>query len=409
MPGKPVNSPIASAVPYILTVGAVFLAAQIVIQPLVMRGPVEAAVRVAPGSPQALRRAAEAELTAGRAENAGVLGRNALSRSPFDVRALRVVGLTEAQAERRDSADNILTLAGNWSLRDDPAHAWLVEHRLRRGDYASAFAHADTLARRRAEVHAQVFNLFAVAAAHDPQRALPALTRVLIADPPWRSAFLAGLNTSKEGLQTAANLAILMQASPAPFTNPELQRFYTQAFERGHVQLLNTVRFRLNRPRADAAVTNGGFDDPAAPQPFQWTLVQQSGAVAEVMPDDLDRANSALRVEYDGYSPVVFTRQQMFLSPGGYRFRAGFRTESGEPVERMEWIISCSVGGTKPMSLSAIPVTTPGNPTWRSSTMDFRVAADCPSQVLELRGVPLDRRSSMVVWFDRVAIVPLEQ
>lgn len=406
-PGQSPGFRIAAAAPYVLTVSAVILGAQIAIQPIIQRAPVEIAVRVAPGSPQALRRAAEAELSAGRVENAGTLGRDALRRSPFDVRALRIVGLTEARAERRAIADDILTLAGNWSLRDDPTHAWLVEHRLRRGDYASAFAHADTLARRRVDIHAQIFNLFAVAAAHDPQKVLPALTRLLVADPPWRSAFLAGLNTSNEGLQTAANLAILLQSSPTPFTNAELQRFFTQSFESGHIDLLTTVRTRLGRPRADALVTNGGFDDPTAPDPFQWTMIQQAGAVAEIMPDDLDRANPSLRVEYDGYSSAVMARQRTFLPPGRYRFHARSRTEAGEPAARMEWAITCSAGEAKVTSVPLPPDDATDSRSWKSSTRDFNVSAGCPSQLLELRGIPLDRRSPMVVWFDRVAINPL--
>ncbi|WP_298745490.1 hypothetical protein, partial [uncultured Brevundimonas sp.] len=113
-----------------LVVGAVVLGWQIALQPLIQRAPVEAAIRIAPGSPLVLRRAAESELAAGRTDTAAALGREALRRSPFNVPALRVVGLTEARAGREEAADDILTLAGNWSLRDDPAHAWLVERRL---------------------------------------------------------------------------------------------------------------------------------------------------------------------------------------------------------------------------------------------------------------------------------------
>lgn len=373
-----------------------------------MRAPVGAAIRIAPGSPQVLQRAAEAELAAGRTDNAAALGRDALARSPFDVRALRTIGLAEAQAGRRDAADEILTLAGNWSLRDDPAHAWLVEHRLRAGDYSSAFAHADTLARRRVDIHPQIFELFSVAAAADPKRVLPVLARLLVADPPWRSAYLSSLNTTTEGLLTAANLAILLQSSATPFTNAELQRFYGQSFERGQVDLLVTVRTRLNRPRADSAVTNGGFDDPAAPAPFQWTLIQKAGAVAQIIGDDLDRGDPALRVEYDGYSTAGIAQQRTFLSAGRYRFRAESRIEAGEPAGRMEWVITCATGDARLATVPAVPDTGADGRAWTTSTVDFSVSAACPSQLLELRGLPRDRRTPMVVWFDQVAIAPLD-
>ncbi|WP_426026905.1 tetratricopeptide repeat protein [Brevundimonas sp. TWP2-3-4b2] len=393
---------------YVLTVGAVVLAWQMATQPIIQRAPVEIAIRIAPESPLVLRRAAEAELAAGRVDDAAALGREALGHSPFDVRALRVIGLTEARAERRDRADEILTLAGNWSLRDDPAHAWLVEHRLRRGDYASAFAHADTLARRREDIHPQLFRLFTVAAAEDPQRVLPVLTSLLAARPPWRSTFLSSLYDANGGLQVVASLAVLLQSSRAPLSTAELQEFYSQMMGRGQIEAIKTVRTRLNRPRTDTAVTNGGFDDQTAPEPFQWSLIQKAGAVAQVIEDDTDRGNPALRVEYDGYATAIMARQQTFLSGGRYSLRTQSRTEAGEPTGRMEWTITCAPGGDRLASVPAVPATGAGNNAWVKSTVEFSVSTACPAQWLELRGLPLDRRAPMVVWFDRIAITPLD-
>jgi len=371
------------------------------------RAPVAAAIRIAPASPLVLRRAAEAELAAGRNDNAAVLGREALSRSPFDVRALRVVGLTEAKAGRLDQADQIVTLAGNWSLRDGPTHAWLVEYRLRRGDYASAFAHADTLARRREDVQPSVFQLFNVAAASNPQRVLPVITRLLAAGPPWRSAYLTNLYTTDKGLVTAANLAVLLQSSRAPLTTTELQDFYLNAMAKGQIGMVKTVRARLNRPAAAGNVTNGDFSDPAAPEPFQWALIQKAGATAEVMADDADQTNSALRVEYDGYSVAVIARQRLFLPPGRYRLRFKSRTESGEPAGRMTWAVACELGGASLLSGPVGPVAGAADPRWTQSAADFSVPQACPSQWLELQGLPLDRRAPMAVWFDQIAIVRL--
>lgn len=394
--------------PYVLIAGAVVLAWQIAIQPIIQRAPVEAAIRVAPGSPIALRRAAEAELIAGRNDNAASLGRDALSRSPFDVRALRVVGLTEARAGRTDRADDLLTLAGNWSLRDDPAHAWLVEQRLRRGDYSSAFAHADTLVRRREDLRPQIFRLFTVAASQDSQRALPVVTRLLAARPPWRSAYLTGLYAEEDGLQVAANLAVMLQASEAPLTTPELAQFYEQALHKGQEGVLKAVRARLNRPRADTAVTNGSFDDPTASEPFQWSLVQKAGAATEILADDLDQANFALRVEYDGDSAGSLARQRMFLAPGRHRFQAQSRIESGDPAAQMEWTITCATGGASLASVAAVPARNTANPAWASSSIDFSVAPACSSQWLELRGLAGDGGAPLVAWFDRVTIISLD-
>lgn len=382
---------------------AVVLGWQVAIQPLIQRAPVEVAIRLAAGSPLVLRRAAESELAAGRIDNAAALSRDALVRSPFDVRALRVLGLTEARRGREDQADEILTLAGNWSLRDDPTHAWLVERRLRRGDYASSFAHADTLVRRRQDIQPQVFKLFTLAGTEDPQRALPVIASLLAARPPWRTAYLNSLNQSAQELQLAANLAVALQTSEASLTNDELRQLYWSLLSKGQLQALSMVRERINRPRADVAVTNGGFADAAAPEPYQWRLPQKAGILAEIVADDLRSSNPALRVEYDGYATGTIAEQLTALAPGSYRLTAGVRTETGDPTARLAWTLACATDGSV---IASVPAGVPGaaTNTWTALSQQFDVPSDCPAQWLRLQTRADDRRSSTVVWYDQVTI-----
>lgn len=394
--------------PYVLTVGAIWLGWQVLLQPVIERGPPEIAVRVAPGSPKVLRRAAEAEFLAGeqnddprRFENAAALARETLARSPFNVRALRVVGLTEARAGREAAADEILTLAGNWSLRDDPAHAWLVEYRLRRGDYASSFAHADTLVRRREDIRPQVFRLFTVAGSADPSRALPQIAALLDARPPWRQAYLDSLYANVEGLQVAANLAVMLQRGKAPLTNEELAQLYIHLLDKGQIEAVRTVRARLNRPPAAAAVANGGFGDPDAPRPFQWSLAQEAGAVVEIVPDDVRPADPALRIDYDGYSTVRFAEQLLFLTPGRYRLTSEGRAESGEPADRLAWSIICAPGDLSILSAAAVARSAS---VWTPAAVEFSVPSGCPGQWLRLESRGADRRDSTIAWIDRVAV-----
>ncbi len=396
---------VGDIVSYGLVVGAVVLGWQIAIQPLIQRAPVEIAVRLAPGSPLALRRAAESEWAAGRVDNAAALSRDVLVRSPFDVRALRVLGLTEARATREDAADDLLTLAGNWSLRDDPTHAWLVERRLRRGDYASSFAHADTLVRRREDIQPQVFRLFTVAGAQDPQRSLPVVARLLAARPPWRLAYLNSLNETPQGLQVAASLAVLLQAGPAPFTNDELHQFYSALGNAGSIESVQTIRRRLNRPPIDTAVTNGGFDEADHPAPFQWRLYENAGIVAEIAADDLSPSNAALRVDYDGYATGTIAEQLTYLTPGAYRLTAAVRSETGNPSVRLAWTLSCATGGGEKVSIPTAAPGATGN-TWTNLSGRFEVPASCPAQWLRLETRAGDSRAPNAVWFDRIAISP---
>lgn len=394
---------VADIAPYALTVAAVVLGWQVAIQPFMERAPVEVAIRIAPGSPMVLRRAAEAELLADRPENAAVLGRESLVRAPFNVRALRVVGMTEARAGRDDLADEILTLAGNWSLRDGPTHAWLVDHRMQRNDYASSFAHADTLIRRREDIRPQVFNLFTVAATVDRQRALPVITRLVAARPPWRQSYLDSLYTTNDGLQVAAALAVMLQSSPAPLTNAELRQFYMQLIDKGQVPAVRAVRERLNRPSYATAVSNGGFGDPAAPEPFQWRLDQTAGVIAEIVADDQRPADPALRVEYDGFSPSRVAEQLLFLAPGRHRLTLEARAEAGDPAARLAWTVTCAPGDK---AILATPSAPPSAAAWTRLSADFMVPADCPAQWLRLETRGDDRKTPVVAWFDRVSVTP---
>lgn len=389
--------------PYILMALAIALAWQVVIQPLKQRAPVTLAIRVAPNSPLVLRRAAETEFAAGRTDNAAALARESLLRSPFNVQALRMVGLSEAEDARTAVADDILTLASNWSLRDDPTQAWLVEARLRRGDYSSAFAHADTLVRRRVDIQPAVFRLFTAAGTNDAEHSLPVIAKLLTANPPWRRAYLTSLYRSPEGFQVAINLAISLQHGAAPMTTAELQELYLQLMEAGQVEAVKLVRTRLNRPSA-GNVSNGGFENPEVPEPFQWRLVQTSGASAAAAADDLHRHGTSLRVEYDGYSPEIFARQRIFLEPGTYRLSLRSRIEAGSPFGRMIWSVSCAEDNTRMLALPAVTHASRSQTSWVMQAGNFLIPQGCTNQWLELLGQPLDSRATMVVWFDTVSI-----
>ena len=106
-------------------------------------------------------------MSAGKAGAAQALARRALAAQPFNVEALRVIGLVAAARNGPESADQIMTLAGDWSLRDGPAQVWLFQQRLRHRDYGSAFAHADALLRQYSEVEAPLFKVIAAIAQAD--------------------------------------------------------------------------------------------------------------------------------------------------------------------------------------------------------------------------------------------------
>lgn len=394
--------------PFVVAAVAIFLGWQIVKEMAVQRLPPELAVRVSADAPSTLSRAAESEFAAKRFDNAEYLARLSLAKAPFNARALRVVGLVEAEKGQTARADNLITLAGNWSLRDDPAHAWLFQHRLSRGQYASAFAHADTLARRREDMWPAMFELFAVAGTEDP-RALPVLVSLVAKRPPWRQAFLNGLidAPTPRNLQLLATIAANLQRTDGPLSNNELVQVYESLLRARQEELLAVVRARVGRPAPGRLLVNGEFDPLSNPAPFEWTLVSSVGIVPEVTPDPTRAGDSALRVEYDGFASGEVAGQLLQLSAGRHRLTGEVRAEAGAVARQLRWTVSCY--GTAQVLVGTPIGTGEAVPDWTSFGMAFDVPAqDCRMQRLTLDAVPSDSRSTIVGWYDRLAIAKVE-
>jgi len=385
---------------------SIWLAWEILKAPVAERAPPALAVRIAAGSPEVLRRAAESELTAKRPENASALADESLRRAPFNARALRVRGLAAAGAGGNEQADQLLTLAGNWSLRDDPTHAWLVEYRLRRGDYASSFAHADTLVRRRTDLRPQVFSLFATASAADP-RALQAVAGLLAAAPPWRLAYWGYLQDAPEGDALLFSLAVALESSATPFTPFELSRLYRTWLQERRLTAVAALREQIGRPSRIDGLLNGDFSSPSSEHisPFGWRLGVGAGLTVEVVDDDYDPDDLALRMEYDGYGSTTIAEQYLTLKPGEHAFSAEHRVESSAGLASLWWRMICVEDRKQLMEARATGEAPTADGSWVAARIEFTVPDEgCVVQRLSLMPRPADRRAPIIAWFDEVQL-----
>ena len=390
---------------YGLVACAVWLGWQVVQAPFVERAPPSIALKLSPSSPEALRRAAEVEQAADRWENARALADESLARAPFNVRALRVRGLADAAAGRMDSADNILTLAGNWSLRDDPAHGWLVERRLRQGSYSSSFAHADTLARRRTDTRPTIFNLFTTAAVADP-RATTALARLLVSVPPWRDEYIASLYDRDDGTQVLLAVAIALEPTTGRLRPYELERLYITWANAGRLPAIRFLRERINRPPSSQTLQNGDFSVPVDSQllPFGWRMGAAPGLTVEIVEDGVRGDELATRVEYDGYGNSIPLQQMLLLSAGNYTLSGERRFEVQPVSSRLAWTVTCVESGRQ-LLVDATGEHTATTGKWEAFTKSFSVPeANCSAQWLRLEPRSADTRSNTIAWYDRLAI-----
>lgn len=387
---------------YLLIPAAIWLGWQIVVAPIAQRAPPELALRAAPSSPAVLARSAEIELAAGRPDNARDLAADALTRAPFTIKALRTLGLVTAAEGDVVAADDILTLAGNWSLRDTPSHGWLVDRRLRVGDYASSFAHADALARRGVS-QAEVFNLLMTAASQDP-RALAPLRNLLATAPPWDREFFNALQRRPGTESLTATLVAGLEQTPGRLSDSELAEIYDLWVRQNRFEPIAVLRTAIARPPVTRFVVGGDFSPGTEIKPFAMTLLSAAGLSAEVIEDEIRTGNQALRVTYDGFGSGAAVEQLLLLSPGAYRLTSQYRLESGGPDSRLSWQIRC-VERPQPLADQRIVVAGTQASGWTALESEFTVPnAGCTAQWLRLVTRPGDRRTAVAVWLDDVMV-----
>ena len=386
---------------YVLIAAAVFLGWETIKAPLLTRAP-QQAVQIGASSPDALGRMAESQFEARRFEDANVLAQESLRQAPFNVRALRILGLVRArEAARQSEADDLLTLAGNWSLRDDPAHAWLIERRLRQGDFSSALAHADTLARRREELHPRVFNLFTQAATLD-RRALPPLTALFARNPPWRGEYLQSLRESPQGDAVMFHMASSLAGKPGAFSRSELEVLYKHWLGEGRVKAIQQIRHRT-APNEANALANGDFEIEYAEQalPFGWELGSGPEFSSQIVPDDLDPDHDALRVQVGGDRVNTALDQFLLLPPGSYRLKGVYRVEYGEIAGRADWILRCAESVTPLEVTMSRELSNQTKWTAFSATVQIP-ATGCTGQHLVLLIQGAEHSSDLAFWIDKV-------
>jgi hypothetical protein len=351
-------------------------------------------------SPDVLSAVAEGLTRAKHYDAAARLSLAALARSPLTVRALGARAMALAGEGRSVQADALMRFAGTRSWRDNVVQAWLLRDGLERRDYGEAFVHADALARRHEALRPVIFELFALAAADS--EAADALAARLALRPNWREAFLDALARSRQRDAAVGGLFQRVDRGPAPLSMTELGDYPGRLARAGRYRdaFQALASYRGGREMAQTPF-DGDFTDRQGVAPFVWDRVGKVGVTLDFAPAPDRPGGDALRVDYDGFSSTDLLRQAMALEPGDYRLTGEIYEEAGD-ARQLGWEVRCIADGRK---LAAIPASPGGPAAWRPFGVTFTTPdAQCDGVWLVLTGAPGERRSTIVVWYDKIRV-----
>jgi hypothetical protein len=352
-------------------------------------------------SPDVLSAVGEQLLKAKDYPRAARMALAALDRSPLNVDAMRVRALAQGAQGQTAAASAELRFAGRRSWRDAESQAWLIQEALVRRRYDEAFRHADALARGWDEPHPLLFRFFDLAVGD--AAASEALAARLDPRPDWRPSFLDTLANSRQTDAAVARLFERVDRGPAPLTSSEMASYIGRLAREGDYRAAHMALGRFKAGRALTATPfDGDFAGAKGVAPFAWTATGTAGADLTFSPAPGRAGENALRVEYDGYSSTDLISQVVALNPGPYQISGEAYIETGL-AQQLHWELRCLADGHGLGRVSAKD--DGGAAAWRRFSLRFEVpAAGCDGVRLVLAGAPGERRSTIIVWFGRLAI-----
>lgn len=326
--------------------------------------------------------------------------RAALRRAPYDVRALRVLGMAAQRRGDFPEAVRLMELGSSLSLRDSATQVWLFEQGIAQRRYRSAFRNADALLRRTPSASSAIFPAM-IRATGDPA-AIGPLVETLSYQPSWRPAFLVQLGARAPTSDAALQVLVGLSRGKRKPTTEELTTYFARMLADGRHEDSYRAweRIRGVKPGSARSVYDGEFNGAQGPAPFNWTITGGVGATIEVGDAPERPGDRALRVEYDGYSSPKLLWQMLVLTPGRYRLEGQSYAPAAQSDDRLVWIVQCTESGA---TLGRAPLVRSMD--WKPFATTFEVPSDCGAQRLELQTEAGDRRVSIEAWYDKLRII----
>lgn len=335
------------------------------------------------------------------------LAERALGNDPLNATAMRILA-DHASLVGDASRERVwLERTAVASLHQSSAHFRLVLSGIERGEGDAMVTHADILMRTRPDAMHSVVAVLAASLSSPPSRR--ALLSALAGNPPWRREFFSRLPAHVDDARAPLDLYLGLKRTAVPPTVEE-QRAYLDFLVAHdfHELAYYTWLQLLPAPRlaSVAPLFNGDFREPASGLPFDWSLSDGQGAIAEMVATRDEQGRRGLHVELgDGRVEFGAVSQWTLLAPGTYRLRGRMRGRIKGP-RGLVWRIVCSAERSRPIAETPMLVGTYDQ--WTDFETPFTVpAAGCGAQQVHLALAARSQSEKFVkgsAWYEGLAI-----
>jgi hypothetical protein len=329
------------------------------------------------------------------------LARRALQRSPLEPGALRALSWEADHQGRKADALAIMTLAGRLTQRDNYIHGTLYWDAVARRDWPAAFLNVDPILRRVPDLGPAFFPTM-IDALSDPGARQAAVSR-LVWRPEWRGPFLAALANDPKNAGEARLVFEALYSSRAPLSESEQSLLIDDLVGTGAYADARAEWLRLlpaSDRSGDTLLYDGGFKGLPGTPPFNWSFVDEDGAVSEL--GDAPGGGPALHLEYPTGRPHRLLAQTLVLPPGSYRLRGQVLFDQSARGDQLAWRLEC-VGGEK-LAEQRQAASGAG---WSQLQIDFATPpTGCAAQRLELSSLAQDDIRTSEAWVRNLALSP---
>lgn len=301
-----------------------------------------------PRHPAAGALLAERLLVAKQTPAAAQLARSIVLADPTNDRALRVLGLSAEQLDRRAEGAAIMRRAAALGWRDTPTQIWAIHDAAVRGDAVALMRRADALARRN-RASDLTTPLFLVAITEPATRA--ALIDSLGQNPVWRGAFFASVQQRLPAASTGAMEVLYRELQSRGVETSAVERlsYVDRLIDLGQFEAarrfwvnafgLPIARFKTAPFDGDFALLSRRLADTPASQ-FEWRLNPDMEGVVGFTQEPPGTGLS-IPAELSGGTTIL--SQLLTLPPGDHDLLTDVRGQAtAAPVG---WYLTCLPSG----------------------------------------------------------------